>query len=167
MFTYDEKKFFAPKPHEHECDPCMDHHNFSIPEKIEHHSRELAHILQHLNKIFCQMQMGCGKLQMILLLRVCDRAADEKHAPQKRCCTAFFLQILHQNTQICLCAGMPERRDHLGTSVFAGNFQHKRTGIFTVQFGTHFCINTGRNGSRLCHTAGNRTVFANHVGLPQ
>ena len=58
---------------------------------------------------------------MILLLRVCDRAADEKHTAQKRRNAAVLLQIFLVNMQVHVILIVPERTDHLNACGFTRN----------------------------------------------
>ena len=64
MFTFDEKKFFEPKPIEQTCPPLMSGHSF--PEKVEYTSRMLRDTLERLQMFEKNMQDKYSDLMSIM-----------------------------------------------------------------------------------------------------
>ena len=85
--------------------------------------------MQNSHKVFRKVQVRRGKLKVILLLRVCDRAADEEHTAQKRRNAAVLLQIFLVNMQVHVILIVPERMDHLNACGFTRNGDGVRADI--------------------------------------
>ena len=113
------------------------------------------------------MQVRRGKLQVILLVRVGHRAADEEHAAQKRRDAAVLFEVFLADAQADLAARVAERGDHPHARLRVGNRDRKRARAAAALLRAHLRVHVRRNGRSLRKPVRNGRVFTDHARFPQ